>query len=75
LEDAGASEKLLEGLADPQSIPPTDAEQRTIQRREEQANATAQRERSVACQTKVAKEFPTDRTARARALAECIQGK
>ena len=75
LEDAGASENLIEGLANPQSIPPTAAEQRTEQRRAEQGNAAAQREQSVACQTKVAKEFPTDRVARARALAECMQGK
>jgi hypothetical protein len=75
LEDAGASEKLIEGLANPQSIPPSDGEQRTAQRRVEQENAAAVREQSVACQTKVAKEYPTDRTARARALAECMQGK
>ena len=75
LEDAGASENLIEGLANPQSIPPTAAEQRTEQRRAEQGSAAAQREKSVACQTKVAKEFPTDRVARARALAECMQGK
>jgi hypothetical protein len=63
LEDAGASERLLEALANPASIP------------SQRSNPRAQNQKSVACQAKAMQEFPNDSAARAKAFAACMQSK
>jgi hypothetical protein len=63
LEDAGASERLLEALANPASIP------------SQRSNPRAQNQKSVACQAQAGREFPNDSVARAKAFAACMQSK
>jgi hypothetical protein len=65
LEDAGASERLLEALTDPASIP------------SQPNNPRAQNlnQKSAACQAQALREFPNDRVARAKALTTCMQSK
>jgi hypothetical protein len=61
LEDAGASEKLLEALANPASIPAS--------------QNNSQNQKIVTCQAQSNREFPNDSVARAKAFAACMQAK
>ena len=72
LEDAGASEILIDAMIDPASIPQTAAEQRIDQRRAEQQKAA---DRFAACQAQASREFPGNATAQRTAVAACRQAK
>jgi len=71
LEDAGASEKLLEALMDPASISPLPLD-RSAAATAARQNAQAQRERATNCQAQANREFPRDAAARAKALNACM---
>jgi len=72
LEDAGASEVLIEAMINPASIPQTAAEQRAAERREEQQKAA---ERLAACQAQARRDYPNDAAAQRRAVDACRQAK
>jgi hypothetical protein len=63
LEDAGASEKLIEVLLNPSS---TSASTNP---------AAAQSQRYAACQAQANRQFPNDNVARTRAFTACVQAK
>ena len=72
LEDAGASEVLIEAMINPASIPQTAGEQRAAERREEQQKAA---ERLAACQAQARRDYPNDAAAQRRAVDACRQAK
>ena len=72
LEDAGASEILIEAMIDPASIPQTAAEQRIAQRRADQQKEA---DRFAACQAQASREFPGNPAAQRTALAACREAK
>ena len=63
LEDAGASEKLIEVLLNPSSTSPSTNP------------AAAQSQRYAACQAQANRQFPNDNVARTRAFTACVQAK
>jgi len=71
LEDAGASEKLIEALIDPASIGtlPLDRSAAAAAARQ---NVQSQRERLANCQAQANREFPRDAAARAKVLNACM---
>jgi hypothetical protein len=73
LEDAGASEILIEAMANPASIGPEVTPEAVATAIRQNAGAT--RERYAACQAQANRQYPTDRARRAQTLADCIQGK
>lgn len=72
LEDAGASEILIDAMINPASIPQTAAEQRTAQRRAEQQKEA---DRFAACQEQASREFPGNAAAQRTAVAACRQAR
>jgi hypothetical protein len=70
LEDAGASEKLIDALLDPASIGPLRADPRAPASARQ--NVQAQRERLANCQAQANREFPRDASNRAKALNACM---
>ena len=68
LEDAGASEKLIDAMLDPSSIG-------TVAPTSRQGTATAQQERYATCQAQANRNYPNDSVQRARAFASCMQAK
>jgi hypothetical protein len=67
LEDAGASEKLIDAMIDPSSIG-------TVAPTSRQGTAAAQ-ERYATCQAQANRNYPNDSVQRARAFASCMQAK
>jgi len=72
LEDAGASEKLIDALIDPASIGTLPAESPAAGAATARQDAAAQRERVAACQAQANRDFPRDPAARAKALNTCM---
>jgi hypothetical protein len=66
LEDAGASEKLIDAMINPASIGAEITPQNA---------ASQQRERYATCQAQATRQYPNDAAARNRALTNCLQAK
>ena len=64
LEDAGASEKLIEAMINPASIGPLPGSR---------PDAAAAQQRYATCQAQANRNYPNDSVQRARALKNCIQ--
>jgi hypothetical protein len=73
LVDAGASDKLIQAITDPGSIPSAlSREERAAAMRE---NIAKERERNLACRTQANQQYPHDSGARSRAFADCLRAQ